>query len=188
MTAKLSAREQILTTAANLFFQQGYHAVGIDTIIAAAGIAKATLYRHFPSKDALIVAYLDDVNAQFWQWFDAAAAPYPDDAKAQLIAVFAALQTLVTTPTCYGCPFIMAAGEFPESTHPAHQVALQHKQALRARLRQMAAAAHLHNTIQVADHLFLLMDGAFMAARMFGIDNPAAQVATQAAQLIRCYQ
>ena len=73
-----SAREKILEVAGGLFFQYGYRAIGIDMIIAESQIAKATLYRHFKSKDDLIVAYLQDMNRQFWVWFDGATAPHDD--------------------------------------------------------------------------------------------------------------
>lgn len=181
-----AAREKILSVAGVLFFRHGYRAVGVDTIIAESGVAKATLYRHFPSKDDLIVAYLEAMNTQFWAWFDQAANAHPDQPRAQLEAVFDALQTLVSTPTCYGCPFLMAAGEFPESDHPGHLVARQNKEAVRARLMALCAAAGLARSAALADHLLLLMDGAFMAVRLFGHNNPAAEVGSIVRTLLDC--
>jgi AcrR family transcriptional regulator len=183
---KPSTREQILDTAARLFFQNGYRAIGIDTIVAESGVAKMTLYRHFPSKDALIAAYLDDVNVQYWRWFEGAVESKPDQPREQLLAVFRALQILVTTPTCYGCPFLMAATEFPDHDHPGRRIALANKEAVRARLLALCEQAGAQNAQQLADTLFLLMDGAFMAVRMFGADNPAAHVGDMAAQVLDC--
>ncbi len=180
-----SARESILQAAGNLFFQHGYRAIGIDTIIAESGVAKATLYRHFPSKDALIVAYLEEMNRQFWLWFDAAAQNAADP-RGQLLAVFAALQELVSTPTCYGCPFLIAATEFPERDHPGHQIALANKQAVRARFAALCAQAGYAQPQMLADQLFLLMDAAFVAVRTYGVDNPARQVHAFAETLLRC--
>lgn len=184
--ANSATRQQLLETAGRLFFREGYRAVGIDTIVAESGVAKMTLYRHFPSKDALIVAYLEQTNEQFWDWFEQAVASAPaEDAKAQIMAVFGALQKMVSSPTCYGCPFLMAGTEFPDPQHSGHQVALANKQALRARFRQLAAQAHLPEPEALGDHLCLLMDGAFMAVRLFGIDNPARNIQTSVAHLLQ---
>lgn len=182
-----SARERILKVAGELFFKHGYRAVGIDTIIAESDVAKATLYRHFPSKDDLIVTYLQEMNDEFWKWFDNAAEQYPDDPRQQLLSVFQSLQQLVTTPTCYGCPFIIAVGEFPEIDHPAHQIARANKESVHARLLQMCQKLDIDVPQHLADQLFLLMDGAFAAVRMFGIQNPASQIDRLATHMIDSY-
>jgi AcrR family transcriptional regulator len=155
-------------------------------IIDRAGVAKTTLYRHFPSKDDLIVAYLDDANARFWAWFDGAAEPDlpPRD---QLVGVFEAVATLATSPACLGCTFQVTAAEFPGLGHPGHATALAHKQAVRARLRDMARAAGAADPPALADGLLLLMDGAFAAARMYGRASPAALVATAARALVETH-
>lgn len=181
---KKTARALILETAADLFFREGFRAVGVDTIIRQADVAKMTLYRHFPSKDDLIVAYLQDTNDKFWVWFNESTSLAEDQPVSQLIAFFKALEKLVTTPQCYGCPFLNAAVDFPEDSHPGHQVALEHKQAVRSRFRQLASQAGARTPDILADQLLLLMDGAFMAVRMFGVNNPAAHVAKAAEALI----
>jgi AcrR family transcriptional regulator len=178
-----SGRERVLQTAAELFYERGFHAVGVDLIIERAGVAKTTLYRHFPSKDDLIVAYLDDANTRFWSWFDGAV---DTDAppREQLVGLFEAAAKLATSPACLGCTFQVAAAEFPESGHPGHATALSHKQAVRTRLSDLAAAAGAPEPTALADGLLLLMDGAFAAARMYGRSSPAARVATAARTLI----
>jgi AcrR family transcriptional regulator len=181
---KKPARDLILETAAELFFREGFRAVGVDTIIAHSGVAKMTLYRHFPSKDDLIAAYLKDSNEKFLAWFDESTSQPADQPRAQLIAFFQALEKLVTTPKCHGCPFLNAVVDFPERNHPGHQVALEHKQTVRVRFRELAQQAGAPAPEVLADQLLLLMDGAFMAVRMFGVDNPAAHVATAAEALI----
>ena len=72
------ARERILQTAERLFYRDGYRAVGVDTIVAESGVAKMTLYRHFPSKDDLIVVYLERTNLQLLAWMDGLIAPHTD--------------------------------------------------------------------------------------------------------------
>lgn len=178
-----STRERLLETAARLFFQHDYRAIGVDTLVAESGVGKMTLYRHFPSKDDLIVAYLQDSNEKFWAWFDEAIT-HADEPAGRLVAFFLALEKLAMTPTCFGCPFLNAAVDFPEREHPAHVVALEHKQAVRARFGEMAEAAGARNPAFLADQLFLLMDGAFMAVRMYGADSPALHVAEAAQTLI----
>ncbi len=182
-----SARQRVLDTAAALFFRDGYRAVGVDTIVAESGVGKMTLYRHFPSKDDLIVAYLQDTDEKFWAWFAAATSAAAGVAREQLLAFFQSLETLVSKPTCYGCPFLNAAVDFPERGHPGHQAALAHKQAVRARFRELAEAAGARAPEALGDQLLLLMDGAFMAVRLFGPDNPAVRVADAARILLDAY-
>jgi AcrR family transcriptional regulator len=179
-------RSHILGVAGDLFFREGLRAVGVDTIVAQSGVAKMTLYRYFPTKDALIAAYLERSNDLFWQWFDAAAAE-ADGPRAQIRAVFAALAKLVSTPSCYGCPFLNTAAEFPARDYPGHRIALAHKETLRERLREMAARAGASDPDALGDGLFLLMDGAFAQARMYGPENPARHVAQAAEALIQAY-
>jgi AcrR family transcriptional regulator len=173
--AQVTTRQHILDIAGDLFFRKGYRAVGVDTIVQEAGIAKMTLYRYFPSKDALIVAYLEQVNQLFWDWFDAAIEPFEGEPRRQLGAVFAALEELVRSPQCYGCAFLVAASEFPELDSPGHRVALAHKQTVRAGAPKPAV---------LANQLALLMDGAFAAVRVFGAGNPGAGIVDAATTLI----
>lgn len=178
-----STRERLLETAARLFSQHDYRAIGVDTIVAESGVGKMTLYRHFPTKDDLIAAYLRDTNDKFWLWFDEAVSA-ADDPRGKLAAFFQALEKLATTPTCFGCPFLNAVVDFPEREHPGHVIALEHKQAVRSRFRQLAEAAGARDSAVLADQLFLLMDGAFMAVRMFGPESPALRVAQAARALM----
>jgi AcrR family transcriptional regulator len=179
-----TTRQRILGIAGDLFFRNGYRAVGVDTIVKEAGIAKMTLYRHFPSKDDLIVAYLEEVNRLFWDWFDEAIEPNAGKPRDQLVAVFGALEKLVKSPQCYGCAFLVAASEFPELDSPGHQVALNHKQAVRDRMRDLADQAGARTPDALADQLLLLMDGSFSAVRMFGPSNPGVNVAGAATTLV----
>jgi AcrR family transcriptional regulator len=179
-----STRQHILDTATELFFREGYRAVGVDTIIERSGVAKMTLYRHFSSKNDLIVAYLEAMNGLFWAWFEQATDKYPDSPRAQLVAVFEALVSLVNSPECRGCPFLHAAVEFPEPEHPAHQVAINHKQAVRARFRDLGAQAGAQQPDVLADQLLLLMDGTFLQVRMRATIQSTNQVAQAAMTLI----
>lgn len=183
MKNEVTPKDRIFQTAARLFYQHGYRAVGVDTIAAESGVGKMTLYRHYPSKDDLIVAYLKESNAAFWEYFEQsskdALAP-----REKLLAFFQGLQRYVTDPACYGCPFLNVATEFPETDYAGHQVALEHKQSVRTRFRQLAEEAGAAKPEALADQLILLMDGAYMASRMFDTENPAAHVADAARVLV----
>jgi len=183
MKNEVTPKDQVFQTAARLFYQHGYRAIGVDTIAAESGIGKMTLYRHYPSKDDLIVAYLEDSNDVFWNYFEQTTKDVPAP-REKLLAFFQALQDYATTPACYGCPFLNVATEYPETAYPGHQVALEHKQSVRARFRQLAEEAGATKPETLADQLFLLMDGAYMASRMFGAKNPAAHVAEAARVLV----
>jgi AcrR family transcriptional regulator len=180
------ARERILEAATRLFLRDGFRAVGVDTVVAEAGVAKMTLYAHFPSKDDLIAAYLERANEQFWHWLDAAVAGV-EDPRDSLMAMFDAVGKLANDPQCLGCTFQGTAAEFPDPDHPGHRVALAHKQAVLARLGTLAQEADLRDPEALADQLLLLMDGAWVAARMFGPGNPSAQVAAAATTLIEAH-
>lgn len=184
-TETSAPKEKLFQTAARLFFQHGYRAVGVDTIAAESGIGKMTLYRHFPSKDDLISAYLWESDRDFWRYFEENTRA-AGSAREKLLAFFRSLQDYVTSPACYGCPFINVASEFPEQEYPGHLIAREHKQSVRARFLALAREAGARQPDLLADALLLLMDGAYMAARMVGQapGNPAVHVAEAARLLI----
>jgi AcrR family transcriptional regulator len=184
--AQPKPRERILEAANRLFLRDGFRAVGVNAIIAESGVAKMTLYAHFPSKDDLIVAYLERANEQFWEWLEGASDGLADP-KAKLIAMFDAVGKLASSPQCLGCTFQGTAAEFPNPEHPGHRVALAHKRSVLARLRGLAEDAGLRAPEALAKQLLLLMDGAWVAARMFGPDNHGAQVAAAARALMEAH-
>lgn len=178
-----TARERILETAERLFYRDGYHAVGVDTIVAESGVAKMTLYRHFPSKDDLIAAYLERTNEQLLAWMEGLIAPHDDPRKA-LKAVFGGVAKLASSPECLGCAFVGAAGEFPEPDHPGHRAAAEHKRAVVGRLSQLAKQAGARDPNALAEELLLIMDGAWSAARVFGPGSHGRRAAAAAEALI----
>lgn len=182
-TSDRPARERILDAASELFYREGYHAVGIDTIVERSGVAKMTLYRHFSSKDELIAAYLERANVEFWTWLEGEIAAV-DDPQARIVAAFEATARLATSPHCLGCTFQGAASEFPDLDHPGHEVAIAHKRRVLDRFAGLARDAGLEDPDGLARQLLLLMDGAWVAARMFGPDNHATSVVAAARVLV----
>jgi AcrR family transcriptional regulator len=183
ITSDPPARERILDTARRLFYRDGFRAVGIDTIVAEAGVAKMSLYRHFPSKDDLIVAYLEDSNRRFWDWLEGAVENV-DDPVEKLVAMFKAIERLSISPECLGCTFQGTAAEFPDRDHPGHRAALAHKEKVRRRFTELAREGGLNSPETLGDQLLLLMDGAWVAARMYGPRNPAKGLTATARALI----
>jgi AcrR family transcriptional regulator len=185
MKSQQAPKDRLFEVASRLFYQQGYRAVGVDTLAEESGIGKMTLYRHYPSKDDLIVAFLQNSDEEFWGYFEQITRE-ASSARGRLVAFFEALQAYATAPACFGCPFLNVAAEYPDVDNPGHRVALSHKQVVRGRFLQLAKEAGARRPEAMADGMFLLMDGAYMAARMFGgaPTNPAAHLAEAARILI----
>ncbi|MFM7427217.1 MAG: TetR/AcrR family transcriptional regulator [Elainella sp.] len=182
------ARSRILEVADALFYREGVRAVGVDTIIAEADVAKTTLYRYFPSKDDLVVAYLEERSQRFWQLFETVVvAPYSDQPRQQLFALLGWLDELLAQPEIHGCPFLITASEFPDTHYPGHQVALTYKQTLRDRITALAEQANLQPAPELSAALMMLIDGAFAQRRLFQT-HPNGITLVQAAQrLIAAY-
>src|SRR3954471_1305237 len=108
------ARRRVLDTALALFYAEGIHAVGIDRIIAEAGVAKATFYHHFPSKDDLVCAYLREQIGAVRRH----AVPRGETPEEKIVAVFEAIGEVTCRPGFRGCAFINAAAEYPDPDHP----------------------------------------------------------------------
>jgi AcrR family transcriptional regulator len=179
-----TARERLLATAGELFYRQGIRSVGIDEIIAKADIAKMSLYRSFPSKDALVAAYLRERDEAYWQWWDRVVAEHQGAPRDQILALFRSLMKRTARPDWRGCPFTNAATEFPERDHPGRKVAEANKRQLRRRLRDLARDAGAHDAEKLGDELVLLFEGAYSSAQTFGPAGPAGQVVEAAAALL----
>jgi AcrR family transcriptional regulator len=179
-----TARERILSVASELFYQQGVRAVGIDTIIAAAGVAKMSLYRAFPSKDDLVAAYLERRNVEFWDRWDRTVAAWPGDPRAQLEGLLDAITRRTLDAAYRGCPFLNTATEFPGSNLPGDRVIRDHMRAVNDRLRALAAAAGARDPQGLADQLQLVIDGAYVAGQSQGVDGPGRALAAAGRVLI----
>ncbi len=176
-------RQRILEVARDLFYREGVRAVGVDTIVARSGVAKMTLYRYFPSKDHLVVAFLEDSNRRYWEWWDAVIAHHPNDPLQQLSDLFEALERKVTARSYRGCPFINTSTEFPEVSHPGHRIIVANKREVRSRLRALAEAAGARQPEVLAEQLQLLMDGAYACAQALRGEAPVGNLRSAAEAL-----
>jgi AcrR family transcriptional regulator len=183
-TPSSGARERILETAFRLFYARGLRAVGVDTIIAESGVAKATFYKHFPAKDDLIVAYLDKVDGVWTGQLHAAADAAGPDPADQLVGLFDALRTACRRDGYRGCAFINAAAEATPGTEP-HDRTIAHKQRVLEWLRELAERAGAEQPQRLARSLSLLLDGA-LASGALDADPEAVEIArATAAEQVR---
>jgi AcrR family transcriptional regulator len=171
--AKAAMQERILQTTDRLFYQHGLRTVGVDTIAAAVGISKRTLYNHYPSKDELIVAYL---SRRF------RPTPLTDAPPAeQILATFDRLERSFASDRFRGCPFVNAVAELKEPGHAANRIAVAFKDARRAAYRDLLVRLDVADPEAVATQLMLLVDGAIAAAVVRG--DPAMARAARAAAI-----
>jgi AcrR family transcriptional regulator len=159
-------RERILATACRLFYERGVRAVGVDLVVAEAGVAKTSLYRHFGTKDDLIAAFLAREDEDFWGTWDRAAQEH-GDAAAELDAHLGWIGERAARPNYRGCPQINVAAEFPEADHPARRVATAHKREMRRRLAGIAARLGVARVDELAGQLAVLINGAFVSSPIF---------------------
>ena len=178
------ARERILQAVDDLFYREGVRAVGVDAVIARAGVNKMSLYRNFGSKDQLIAAFLEERNHQYWSWWDSIMRRHEGDARRQLLGLFEELQARVTRKGYRGCPFVNLAAELSDVGHPARAVITRHKQELRRRLRELGKGAGAKDPDTLSESLTLLVEGAYASSQTCGAGGPANSLARTARILI----
>ncbi|MBN3748511.1 TetR/AcrR family transcriptional regulator [Burkholderia sp. Se-20373] len=167
-------RERILQTASALFYREGTRAVGVDLIVAQAGVAKTSLYRHFTTKDDLIEAFLLREDADFWAHWDAVAAQYRRTPREELDAQLQWIGERIARPGYRGCPQINIAAEYADGNHPARKVAVAHKQELRRRLAELAEAMGVDEPETFALRLATVIDGALSSGQALHAHGPVA--------------
>lgn len=178
-----SVAERILTTADELFYREGVRAVGIQRVIEEAGIAKASLYAHYASKDDLVAACMERRAQSTRDAIDAVLAAAPPDARAKLLTLFDFQYQAATDPNFHGCPVQKTTTEITEPDHPARAVATQHRQWLQELFARLVKEARLTSPEFVTGTLIVLFDGA-MAATVADNDPAATRYARWAAQQI----
>jgi AcrR family transcriptional regulator len=174
-----SPRERLLQAASELFYAEGVQSVGIDRVIERAGVAKASLYSTFGSKEQLVCAYLDARHAQTLGRLRAAADAVEDPVE-RILAVFDAQAQMFRTPGFHGCAFTAAAAEAPTGGR-VDEAAESYRRDIRALFTKLAAAAGAADPVLLASELHLIYDGGALAAKMdrdAAIAGPARAAAT----------
>lgn len=167
--------ERILAAADRLFYTKGIRAVGVDTVAAEAGVSKRTLYNHYPSKDALIAAYL---TARFRH-----IAPSDAPAREQILANFERLERMIADGSFRGCPYVNAVTEIGDPKHPAARIALQFKEQRRQWLRSLLERMGVREPDALAMQLQILAEGV-LAAALVRNDPSVARSARAAAEIL----
>ena len=181
-------REHILQTASGLFYRRGVRAVGVDLVIQEAGVAKTSLYRYFPTKDDLIVAFLEREDVDFWSVWDAVAQQHADDPLGELDAHMRWIGERLSRSNYRGCPQINVAAEFAEHDHPARQVARSHMHALRARLAAIARRLDVPRPQELAAQLALMVNGAFVSSELLAPEEATSALLASVRALCQAAQ
>lgn len=170
MSARLPARTRLLDAATRLLYAEGVHAVGIDRIIAEAGVAKASFYHHFPSKDDLVRAYVDEQSEIQRAALTRAVEAAPDDPLGAIRDYFEYLGEAGSSPAYRGCPIVNVAVEYPDESHAVRHAIAEHRRWFRESFRSLLTAGdHLHPD-RTADILMLVRDGLLVG---LDLDDPS---------------
>ena len=173
-TVKISKREHLLDAATELFYAHGLRAVSVDKVIDRAGTTKVTFYRHFSSKDELIVAYLERRAMVERDRMGMAIAQGEGDVGATLRLISEQIGAIACAPGFRGCPFINAAAESTDPDSPIRRVIDAHRRWNRGIFEQLIAPLAPPNPAAVADDMMLIRDGAMVAGYL---DHAAAVAA-----------
>jgi len=177
-------RERILTSALDLFYRHGIHAVGVDAIAEAAATNKMTLYRHFDSKDLLVAECLRRLAAETDAAWEENARAYAGDPRGQLLGWVRGLGAWKLDLAERGCAFINATAELPEKNHPARRVIEEHKGLHREKIIALCREAELSEPELLADEIFLLCEGARVSMQSVGREGPAKRLPEMLQRLI----
>jgi AcrR family transcriptional regulator len=169
-----SARERLLDAASELFYEEGVHTVGIDRVIERAGVAKASLYNVFGSKDELVKAYLARRHAMTSERISSGLADYAS-ARDKLIGIFEIQATTFAKPGFRGCAFIGASSESPRPGGPVETAADEYRAWIRGLFADLAREAGAADPESLAKQLSLVYDGTVISAWM---DRDPTAVAT----------
>lgn len=161
MSKNIDPRARILEVAERLFYTEGVRATGTEKIMSVSDVAKATFYRHFESKDALVLAYLDRSAQAFWDYLSSPTPP--EDVHEALIK----LDRLANRPEVTGCPFLLTAAEYPDLAHPFHRRVIEQKDKLLAYLIDLLKPFPIDKTV-AATKLLIVIDGALSLRRVYG--------------------
>ena len=173
-------KQHLIDTALLLFNQYGYHATGIDLILSQSGVSKATLYKHYRSKDELILAVLQQRHEQVLTMLSSKIDEAPKVEEARVSALFDALHSWFNSDSFYGCNFINASAEYADANNPIHIVSAQHKLAITKLIREQIT----NKESDKAEQICLLAEGAIVMAHTQGMKNSALMAKKMACQLL----
>jgi len=161
---------RILKTASRLFYEQGYHVTGINQVITEAGVAKASFYYHFSSKEELCLAYLHQRHQDWFCWLQQEVEQHEDDQE-RLLSLFTFLERWLPDSNFRGCAFLNIASEFPSPDSKIRLLVVNHKNALQSFIQQLVKKLNPltdENHIGLlSDVIYLLFEGAINESQIY---------------------
>jgi AcrR family transcriptional regulator len=178
LTTTPTTRDRLIESAFDRFNRDGFRAVGLDQILADVGISKTAFYKHFESKDELVVAVLSHMDSWLRDAFlSMIRAIAPDERpRDQLVAIFEVVEQIISKDDFRGCFFVNAILEYPLPHDPAHMAAAANKLAIEALVSQIAARAGARDPDALSEDICLVMEGAYVASQVHGAAH-AAEIA-----------
>ncbi|MFE6775748.1 TetR/AcrR family transcriptional regulator [Streptomyces sp. NPDC057702] len=174
------ARDRLLETAEDLFYAEGIQAVGVERLLAASGVGRASFYRHFVGKDALVAAVLRRRGEHWLAWLEGAVAEHGGGP----LAVFDALADRSRSRGFHGCAFINAMAETADPTGEVYRLAEAHKRRVTGYVERLIKAAGHERHAELAQQFVLLMDGATVTAMHERTGEPAMRAREVARRLL----
>jgi len=176
-------RDELVRKALSIFYRDGFHATGMDTLAAETGVSKTSMYKHFRTKEELILAVLRLRDEQFCNRIFRRMEELADTPRAQLLALFDALAEWFAEPGFQGCMFVKASAEYQKPDHPIHVQSAEHKRLFFQTVREIAREAGARDPDGLARQLLLLKEGAIVTAHLGHTDAPSDD-ANEAARVL----
>ena len=179
-----TTREKLIQAGHEIFYREGFLAVGLDRLLNHVGCSKQTFYNHFESKDDLIVAVIDE-HHRWWssELRDRLVRIAGYDARGQLLAVFDVLDEIMRDPEYRGCIYLNAAVEFPQPHHPAHQSARKAKADSLALLEELSERAGALQPSALAEEIDMVIEGALITQQV-APERDVCAIARRAAETL----
>jgi len=179
-----SKRDELVQKSLKVFYENGFHATGMDLLVARTGISKTSMYKHFRTKEDLILAALHLRDEQFRDWLFRRMKELGATPRAQLLAMFDALREWFSEESFRGCMFIKASAEYQEVEDPIYAQSSEHKRLLISHFTELATMAGAAEPAILARKLLILKEGAIISAHLLHGENPAMDAKAVAKTLL----
>ena len=180
-----SKRDELVQNALKAFYRSGFHAIGMDALAKETGVSKTAMYKHFRTKEDLILATLRLRDEQFRNWLVRRVEALATTPQDRLLSIFDALAEWFREPEFRSCMFIKASSEYQDRNHPIHAASAEHKRLLLVYFEGLARAAGAKSPEALARQLLTLKEGAIVLAHLHDPETAAADARSAAETLIR---
>ncbi len=177
-------RDELVSKALKVFYRDGFHATGMDKLVVETGVSKTSMYKHFRTKEELILAALRLRDENFRDWFFKRIDEMSETPAEQILVSFDALKEWFEEDEFRGCMFIKAGAEYQDPDHPIHAQAAEHKQLLLDHFTAVAEQAGARDPKKLACQVVLLQEGAIVSAVLLQNCDPAQDARDAAKNLL----